>query len=496
MEAASVAWKPLGFEAIGFAEIEKFPSAILKHHFPNTINYGDITKYNEWPIEPGTVDILVGGTPCQSFSVAGLRKGLEDPRGNLALVFLGIVDKLRPKWVVWENVPGILSSNGGKDFGAFLGALGELGYGWSFRVLDAQYFGVPQRRRRVFCVATNTGDPRIAAEVLSIREGLCGYIEESDQKRKGSASGTKKGSRIKSGEICGTICADSHPGTYSGQDVDSGRIIPTAFGRNNRSGPIETTGCLTAHKSFRQDFDTDTFIIDRACFNQGENASYGLQIDNKGLCPTVIHRGPHAVAYRKSKRAQSNKDNETWVDDGRANTLNVFDTGDTRTTHAIVQPTIVQASELRIHGKMTEKDICPTLKANSKQGDTEPLVVQPLAFKVRTEGKYTGQNGGEVKPGSGGSGALWDDSKTYTINTSKDQYIMEPQLAVRRLTPEECEKLQGFEPGWSKISWKGRSPEDCPDGLRYKACGNSMAVPVMAWIGKRIKEVNDAMRKP
>jgi site-specific DNA-cytosine methylase len=110
MEAASVAWHPLGWQPVGFSEIEPFPCAILKHRFPHTPNYGSLTEYKQWPLEPGAIDLLVGGTPCQSFSVAGLRKGLDDPRGNLALVFLGLADKLKPRWIVWENVPGVLSS--------------------------------------------------------------------------------------------------------------------------------------------------------------------------------------------------------------------------------------------------------------------------------------------------------------------------------------------------------------------------------------------------
>src|SRR5512137_1492850 len=129
MEAASVAWHPLGWKPVGFSEIEPFPCAILKHRFPNIPNYGSLTEYQSWPLEPGAIDLLVGGTPCQSFSVAGLRKGLADPRGNLALVYCGILDKFRPKWFVWENVQGVLSSSGGRDFGSFLGALVELGYG-------------------------------------------------------------------------------------------------------------------------------------------------------------------------------------------------------------------------------------------------------------------------------------------------------------------------------------------------------------------------------
>ena len=163
VEAASLAWTDLGWQAQFLSEIDPFCCRLLKHHFPSVPNFGDLTKFKDWPdVE---IDLLVGGTPCQAFSVAGLRQGLADPRGNLALVFLGVLDKYRPRWVVWENVPGVLSSSGGRDFGAFLGALGELGYGFCYRVLDAQHFGVPQRRRRVFVVGY-LGDWRRAAAVL------------------------------------------------------------------------------------------------------------------------------------------------------------------------------------------------------------------------------------------------------------------------------------------------------------------------------------------
>ena len=163
IEAATVAWRHMGWQPVGFSEIEKFPSQVLAHHYPDVPNLGDMTNYKEWDI--GSIDVLVGGTPCQSFSVAGLRKGLDDPRGNLALVYCGILDHFRPKWFVWENVPGVLSSAGGRDFGSFLGALAELGYGFAYRVLDGQWFGVAQRRRRVFVVGC-LGDWRGAAAVL------------------------------------------------------------------------------------------------------------------------------------------------------------------------------------------------------------------------------------------------------------------------------------------------------------------------------------------
>jgi DNA (cytosine-5)-methyltransferase 1 len=171
IEAATVAWHPLGWTPAFFSEIEKFPRAVLQHHYPTVPLDGDFTtiKGDEY----GPIDLLVGGTPCQSFSSAGLRKGLADARGNLALEYLRLVDRTQPRWIVWENVPGVLSSNQGRDFGSLLGALAELGYGYAWRVLDAQYFGVAQRRRRVFLVG-HLEDWRPAAAVLFERESLCG----------------------------------------------------------------------------------------------------------------------------------------------------------------------------------------------------------------------------------------------------------------------------------------------------------------------------------
>ena len=185
IEAATVAWHSLGWKAAGFSEIEPFPSAVLKERFPDVTNYGDMTKFKEWE-NVGTVDLLVGGTPCQSFSVAGLRKGLADPRGNLMLTFGAIAHHFKARWVVWENVPGVLSSNKGRDFGTFLGMLAECGYGFAYRVLDAQFFGVPQRRRRVFVVGC-LGSWLNAAKVLFDSESLSGNPPPSREKGKGIA---------------------------------------------------------------------------------------------------------------------------------------------------------------------------------------------------------------------------------------------------------------------------------------------------------------------
>lgn len=178
IEAASVAWHPLGWRASFLSEIEAFPRAVLSHHYQEVPLHGDFTTIRAGEYDP--IDLLVGGTPCQSFSVAGLRGGLDDERGNLALEYLRLAQRLRPRWLVWENVPGVLSSGKGRDFGAILGGMVELGYGFAYRVLDAQYVrvdgfgrGVPQRRRRVFVVG-HLGDWRRAAAVLFEPESLRG----------------------------------------------------------------------------------------------------------------------------------------------------------------------------------------------------------------------------------------------------------------------------------------------------------------------------------
>jgi DNA (cytosine-5)-methyltransferase 1 len=295
VEAASVAWHDLGWTPVGFSEIEPFPSAVLAHRFPSVKNYGDMTKYKEWDIEPGTVDVLVGGTPCQSFSVAGLRKGLDDPRGNLMLVYLGLAEHLRVPWLVWENVPGVLSSNGGRDFGTFLGALGKLGYRWSFRVLDAQHFGVPQRRRRVFVVAHlgNGSDP---AKVLFEPESLRGDSAKGGKARKGAPRGAGKGAP--SGgrvgvDIVGTLCSDTHPGAYSGQDAYTGRLVPQFFDEQ-ASGSQYGTGSVASTCSTRDYKDATDLVVQPAiAFHPTQDpissveVTHALGTRSKGGCATA-----------------------------------------------------------------------------------------------------------------------------------------------------------------------------------------------------------------
>lgn len=237
MEAASAAWEPLGFSPVAFSEIDPAASAFLEQKFPSVPNWGDMTQFGEWP--DAVVNLLVGGTPCQSFSKFGFREGLRDPRGNLALVYLALADRYRPRWLVWENVAGILSSDRGRDFASFLGGLGQLGYGFAFRVLDAQYYGVPQRRRRVFVVGY-LGDWRRAAAVLFEPESVPGAAPSGARAR--------------------AIASEAVP---CGSDRRRAGLV-SVFGGGNCSGPIEVAPTLEAHGT-RIDFDCEAFVLEGNC---------------------------------------------------------------------------------------------------------------------------------------------------------------------------------------------------------------------------------------
>ncbi|GGD63068.1 DNA cytosine methyltransferase [Caballeronia grimmiae] len=380
IEAASCAWHPLGWQTQFVSEIEPFPSTVLAHHYPTVPNHGDMTKFKEWP--DATLDLLVGGTPCQSFSVAGLRKGLADPRGNLMLTYLAIAARFAPRWLVWENVPGVLSSNGGRDFGTLLGGLAELGYGFAYRVLDAQFFGVAQRRRRVFVVA-NLGDWRRAAAVLFERESLLGHPAPRREAREGVAP---------------TLSARTKGGGGLGTDFEcDGGLIP------------QVARALTTSNQ-RIDAETETLLVAHSLRGEGFDASE----DGTG-------RGTPLVPVAFDLQQITSSENRSRVAPGPT-------------------PTLTKGSALHA--------IADTLTSSWHNSN----------------GASAGNNAGVINPVFHGS-------------------------AVRRLTPCECERLQGFPDDYTLINVRGKP---AADGPRYKALGNSMAVPVMAWIGRRIQQVENA----
>ena len=278
IEAASAAWMPLCWTPVAFSEIEPFPCSVLAHHHPNVPNWGDMTKCEEWP--DASVDLLCGGTPCQSFSVAGLRKGLADPRGNLMLTFGAIAARYRPRWLVWENVPGVLSSNGGRDFGTFLGLLAELGYGFAYRVLDAQYVrveshprAVPQRRRRVFVVGHSGGQWQRAAAVLFERESLRWHPAPRREAGQGVAP---------------TLSARTRGGGGLGTDFDCDggvvQVCPTLRAGGNRTGGDRPPGT---------DVDTaDSLIVQTAHALRGEGFDASEDGTGRGtpLVPAIVNQ--------------------------------------------------------------------------------------------------------------------------------------------------------------------------------------------------------------
>ena len=449
IEAASVAWHDLGWEPQWFSEIEQFPSEVLKYRFPHVPNLGDMTTINQNPIaDERPIDLLVGGTPCQSFSVAGLRKGLADPRGNLMLTFLSIADKFRPKWVVWENVPGVLSSNGGKDFGTFLGALGELGYGFAYRVLDAQYFGVAQRRRRVFVVGY-LGDWRVAAAVLFERESLQGNTKPSRKKREEVAYDAQ-GSVGESGDV-----------SCMGGDLSPTVTSKWMKGYGGPSGSNETGNMVYAPT-----------VIDRAAFNQGENAQYEPRIEAGETMSSLVAKGPHAVAQPIAVDTYNYTTNDHT-------TQTIRSQSDTEHIGAVLQP---MAFDWQSGGDMRGMNLQEKTQLQRCQ---TPAVMQPMAFPINTENMFEGST-------SYGRTVGENNEPSFAL-TKAHSHAVGTNMAIRRLTPKECERLQGFPDDWTKIPYRNKEADQCPDGPRYKACGNSMAVPVMRWIGERINLIESML---
>ncbi len=512
IEAASKAWEGLGWEAAFFSEIEPFPSAVLAHHYGSNMpgeplskngipNYGDFTTI---PADAGPVDLLVGGTPCQSFSVAGRRLGLDDPRGNLALEYLALARRLRARWFVWENVPGVLSSRSGDesaeegeedaggglesaDFATFLSFVRECGYGFAYRVLDAQYVrvdgyarAVPQRRRRIFVVGY-LGDWRRAAAVLLEPEGMRGDFAPRREAGQG---------------VAGAVMASA--GRRGGtDDPERGKLIAEAFGGGNTSGSIDVSTALTAHGQ-RQDFEVETFIAEiAATLNAGGNMTGG----NRQPGTTADTATTMLVAHTL-----------------RADGFDASEDGTGRGT-----PIVPIAFDSKASGRngFAVGEISPTLRAMGKKNSNQNAggqvaVAEPYTLAIRgradghqleyrqdgTANAVLTANGGRAGIGvgaiahaiqagamrenadSGPDGVGLQENVAYTLEARQEVQAVHQAWAVRRLTPRECERLQGFPDDYTDIPWN-KKPH-APDGPRYKALGNSMAVNVMRWIGMRI----------
>jgi DNA (cytosine-5)-methyltransferase 1 len=462
VETASLAWEPLGWEPVFFAEIEKYPAAVLAHRYPNVPNLGDMTSadFANKAQGAGAVDVLVGGTPCQSFSVAGLRGGLDDERGNLALEFCRLADRLAPTWVVWENVPGVLSSGGGRDFGSIVGAMGELGYNLAWRILDAQNFGVPQRRRRVFLVGHLGAEQRGAAAVLFEQHCLQGHPAPSRETRQDLAptvsAGFTASSFGKYAEGCGTLRRD-------GGDLGGGSETLTIW-RGSDQANAETVegqaGTLNCNKGQQGDNAALPYFraTGRSSYTEAESAEALRACAAKHGDTDLVVSG-EVVGTVTARKGRNN---------GIAN-------DDVQAGHLIC----VNARETPV----------------SASGKSLPLGAQDrghaVAFPIDTRNalrdpeKYDTVNRQGVGVGEDGDPAPTVDSSHVDAVAT--------EMQVRRLTPRECERLQGMPDDWTKIPWRKKDAEDCPDGPRYKAIGNSMAVPVMSFIGKRIAMVQEIL---
>lgn len=461
IEAASVAWESLEWQPAWFAEIEAFPSAVLAHHWPHITNLGDMTKIAA-AVRAGDIeapDVLVGGTPCQAFSIAGLRNGLEDERGQLTLSYVelanAIDDKRRERGekeaiIVWENVPGVLSS---KDnaFGCFLAGLaGEsselqpAGGKWThagcvsgpertiaWRVLDAQFFGVAQRRKRVFVVASARKgfDP---AEVLFEFESV---RRDTPPRREPQTA----------------VTADTGNGAEGGSHWDNpANPHPTLNQSNNIGGIVASNQEIFAQRG-------------AGIVSAYRMTAFG-EYSGDGTASTVKARDYKdatdlAVTYSDISRTLLSKSNSSMAED--LDTYAIHGTQDPDTNH----------------------ELAHTLGRN--HGQENAIITEPytIAIRGREEGSTV-----EVRNDGTANALLTPNGGRAGMGVGAVGWGMQ----VRRLTPVECERLQGFPDNHTLISWRGKDAADCPDGPRYKAIGNSMAVPVMRWIGERIAAARPA----
>jgi len=374
VEAASLAVAGLDFRPRWFAEIEPFCCALLKHRYPRVPNLGDVSKIKGRRI--AAVDVLFAGAPCQAFSCAGQRGGIDDPRGNLTLEWLRLVGEVRPRWFVFENVPGLLTVDGGKTFGLLLAALSQLGYGVAWRVLDARHFGVAQRRRRVYLVGRFGGSIAPAGAVLFESAGVSGSVGAGGASRQGVATRVGRGAQR------------------------GGRSCAVAFSHRGDAGDAVVEG-------------TPTLLSQPTDSKTGRRGG---------------HNGTAVLAFKEGAGGKAG---------GKAGGIGV-------------------ASE-----------VAPTIGSATSGNQRAPAV---LAMNNDSRGS--------------------SDDHAYALRSGqRAQQMVADGFSLRRLTPRECERLMGFPDDWTRIPWRGKPAEACPDAPRYRVIGNSFVVPVVRWIAARIAQV-------
>lgn len=549
IEAATVAWEPLGWQAAFYSEIEPFPCHVLHEHYSSgrpqfmpdpdepglkpkdrkaraaaikavsrlperangVPNHGDMTQFEEWPDH--AIDLLVGGTPCQSYSVAGLRKGLDDPRGDLMLTYAAIARRYRPRWLVWENVFGVLSSKGGRDFASLLGLLsgrrvevpaggwksagiveGYSGaYGLAWRVLDTQYVRVdgapralPQRRRRVFVVGHSGGDWRRAAAVLFEREGLSGNPAPRREPGKGVA-----------GTIEASAARSRGAGTSPGMIVD------------------DAARCVTAGYAQRLDWETENFVAHTLLAKENDShaadldtyVAHSLRAEGFDASEDGTGRGTPLVPVSVAIRGRD-EGGAIEMGDDVAHALRASQGGgDKPHVLAPVAYSIMPQNSGKDY-KARRVEVAQPLMAGGPVGGNQggDYIVNPIAFNSREDPEVTFDRCGPLGSSSPQAQAIAFDT---TQITSKGNYshpkagdpchplaagahplAIATQWAVRRLTHTECARLQGFDDNHCRIPWRGKPVEQCPDGPQYKAYGNSMSTNVMRWLGERIEVVD------
>jgi len=655
IEAASVAWESLGFEAQWFSEIEHFPSEVLKYRYPTVPNLGDMTKlFSNKTFLDSHIDLLVGGTPCQSFSVAGLRRGMEDPRGNLTLTFLSLIDIKKPKWIVWENVPGIISSNQGKDFQSFLDGLEEIGYICDVEILDAQYFGVAQRRRRVFVCGQSVDSilkERTITSALTIAQCLTEILHgilievlslyEREPIKSDQASLSRDGvmRRMKLFGILTENCnyknwqellvevfLKHHP-VQKNWDLPLGEksqkeltLEDLLMGLNQEGQSTLTEESL--RKALEDLYEVmklyTTLTLTKETIQSKISIFFQAGESISRLIARLSDSSPNSLSATLSSltllQELTNYARQT-NSDIFSEMAGIYEVGDFLKQAQHRNAVIGYLGDWRPAAAVLfeRESLSRDFKSSRKKGQETPTDAQGGVGATSPDGRetigalrardYKGVGNDDLESGrglaievkqvahpvhafkvrggceGGGKGYLGEDEKAFTISTMQDQQIAQPiqicfndangkradrpnggcyitenpkasptvtcaesdlkvlqpiavdaptiidraafnqgenaqyeprieegqtmsslvargphavqhTMAIRRLTPKECERLQGFQDDWTKIPYRNKPADQCPDGPRYKACGNSMAVPVMRWIGQRIQLID------